>query len=132
MFSPWIVLQALVNNCQLDLSVLGFFAWRQKRYHPPSSCFIFYLITLILVSVAETGLGGKSPRKQSGKFLELWLKTFRFGLHYLELAVEVKLSLKVTSDLTRLRHCLNKAEMLAELLRPTFGRGWVYRSLCVL
>jgi len=48
---------------------------------------------LILVSAAETGLGEKSPRKQSAvwealMFLELWLKTVRFGLHYLECAVE--------------------------------------------
>lgn len=34
-------------------------------------------------------------------FLELLLKTFRFGLHYLKLAVEVKLSVKVTSNLTQ-------------------------------
>lgn len=35
-------------------------------------------------------------------FLELWLKTFRFGPHYLELAVAVKLSVKFTSNFTRL------------------------------
>lgn len=40
-------------------------------------------------------------------FLELWLKTVRFGLRYLELAVEVKLSVKVTSNLMRLRHWPN-------------------------
>lgn len=43
------------------------FAWSQKQYPHPSSCFVFHLITLILVSVAETGLGGKSPSKQFGK-----------------------------------------------------------------
>lgn len=80
-------------------------AQRQKHYCPSSSCFIFYLITLILVSVDETGLGGKSPKALM--FLELWLKTFRFGLHYLELAIEIKPSVKVTLTSTRLRHWLS-------------------------
>lgn len=43
---------------QLSAESLRFgvhFAWRQKQDRPPSSCFIFYLITLILVSVSETG-----------------------------------------------------------------------------
>lgn len=44
-------------------------AWRQKQYHSPNNCFIFCLITLIVVSVAQAGLGGKSPRKQAWEAL---------------------------------------------------------------
>ena len=59
-------------------------AWRQKQFRPPSSCFIFCLITLIIVSVAENRAGWKVSQKtvwEALMFLELWLKTFRFGLH---------------------------------------------------
>lgn len=77
----------------------------QKHYCPSSSCFIFYLITLILVSVDETGLGGKSPKAL------MCLKMFRFGLYYLELAIEIKPSVEVTLNSTRLRHCLNSKDL---------------------
>lgn len=68
LFSSWIVLQALVNDCQLDLYILRFFLPGDRiSIVLQVAALFFYLITLILVSVAETGLDGKSPRKQSGK-----------------------------------------------------------------
>lgn len=51
-------------------------AWRQKQYHSPNNCFIFCLITLIVVSVAQTGLGGKSPRKQAWEAPGLFIYFF--------------------------------------------------------